>query len=142
MNKLEIIEKLNQNNNFHLSLKVISSTQDSVLYQIKEVIEKENKSAIIITDIEGSYEKLQQAYQGKIDYVLVNSQISFLLPLVNIITNDDISVIKPMIPTFYHLKDNRIIQKVKTTCNKKMSSYYSFKTLEELIYQVMMLIEQ
>lgn len=142
MNKLEIIEKLNQNNNFHLSLKVISSTQDSVLYQIKEVIEKENKSAIVITDIEGCYEKLQQAYQEKIDYVLVNSQISFLLPLVNIITNDDISVIKPMIPTFYHLKDNRIIQKVKTTCNKKLSSYYSFKTLEELIYQVMMLIEQ
>lgn len=140
MNKLEIIEKLNQNNNFHLSLKVISATQDSVLYQIKEVIESKNKSAIIITDIEGCYEKLQQAYQEKIDYVLVNSQISFLLPLVNIITNDDISVIKPTIPTYYCLKDNKIIQKVKTTCNKKMSKYSAFHTIEELINDVMTLI--
>ena len=139
MNKLEIIEKLNQNNNFHLSLKVISATQDSVLYQIKEVIEKENKSAIIITDIEGCYEKLQQAYQEKVDYVLVNSQISFLLPLVNIITNDDISVIKPTIPTYYCLKDNKIIQKVKTTCNKKMSKYSAFHTVEELINELKIL---
>lgn len=139
MNKLEIIEKLNQNNNFHLSLKVISATQDSVLYQIKEVIEKKNKSVIIITDIEGCYEKLKQAYQEKIDYVLVNSQISFLLPLVNIITNDDISVIKPTIPTYYCLKDNKIIQKVKTTCNKKMSKYSAFHTVEELINELKIL---
>ena len=69
MNKLEIIEKLNQNNNFHLSLKVISATQDSVLYQIKEVIEKKNKSVMIIIDIEDCYEQLKQAYQEKVDYV-------------------------------------------------------------------------
>ena len=140
MNKLEIIEKLNQNNNFHLSLKVISATQDSFLYQIKEVIEKKNKSVMIIIDIEGCYEKLKQAYQEKIDYVLVNSQLSFLLPLVNIITSDDVSSIKPTIPTYYCLKDNKIIQKVKTTCNKKMSTYYSFKSIEELINDVMTLI--
>ena len=140
MKKLEIIEKLNQNNNFHLSLKTISATDIEVLNKLKQVIENKNKTTVIIASLENAYEELFKAHNNKIEIVLVNSQLSFMLPLVNIITTDDISIIKPIIPTYYCLKDNKIIQKVKTTCNKNMSKYTAFHTIDELIEQVINLI--
>lgn len=132
---MNITYKLNQNNNFHLSLKVIQATEVKALKALQEKLKENNKTSIII-ETSNCYEILLKAYNEKIDYVLVNSSVNFLLPLVNIITTDDVSIIKPMIPTYYLLKDNKIIQKVKTTCNKKMSTYSAFKTLEELINQV------
>ncbi len=140
MKNLEIIEKLNQSNNFHLSLKTISATDIEVLNKLKQVIENKNKTTIIIASLENAYEELLKAYNNKIDFVLVNSKLSFMLPLVNIITTDDISIIKPIIPTYYCLKDNKIIQKVKTACNKKMSKYTAFHTIDELIEQAINLI--
>ena len=92
---------------------------------------------MVIDSLDNAFDKLTYAYNNKIDYVLVNKDLSFMLPLVNIITTDDISTIKPMIPTFYCLKDNRIIQKVKTTCNKKMSTYKAFHSIEELLEEVL-----
>lgn len=140
MKKLEIIEKLNQNNNFHLSLKTISATDIEVLNKLKKVIENKNKTPIIITSLENAYEELLKAYNEKIDYVLISKELTFMLPLLNIITTDSVDVIKPIIPTYYCLKDNKIIQKVKTACNKKMSKYTAFHTIDELIEQVINLI--
>ena len=135
MKKLEIIEKLNQNNNFHLSLKSILATDDEVLNKLKQVIENKNKKVIIINFIDNAYEALLKAYNEKIDYVLISQELTFMLPLVNIITIDCVEVIKPIIPTYYCLKDNKIIQKVKTTCNKKMSKYTAFHSIEELVLE-------
>ena len=134
MKNLEIIEKLNQSNNFHLSLKCILASDNEVLNKLKQVIENENKKAIIINLIDNAYEELLKAYNEKIDYVLIGQNLKFMLPLVNIITTDCIDVIKPMIPTYYCLKDNKIIQKVKTICNKKLSKYTAFHSVDELIF--------
>ena len=136
MKKLEIIEKLNQNNNFHLSFKSILATDNKVLSKLKQVIESKNKKAIIITSLDNAYEELLLSYNNKIDYILVNQELTFMLPLVNIITTDEVSIIKPIIPTYYCLKDNKIIQKVKTTCNKKLSKYIAFHSVDELIEEV------
>jgi cellobiose-specific phosphotransferase system component IIB len=137
MKKLEIIEKLNQNNNFHLSLKSILATDKEVLNKLKQVIENKNKKATIINFIDNAYEDLLKAYNEKIDYVLISQELTFMLPLVNIITTDCVDVIKPIIPTYYCLKDNKIIQKVKTTCNKKMSKYTAFHSIDELVLETL-----
>ena len=93
MKNLKIIEKLNQSNNFHLSLKCILASDNEVLNKLKQVIENENKTTVIIASLENAYEELLKAHNNKIEIVLVNSQLSFMLPLVNIITTDDISSI-------------------------------------------------
>lgn len=132
-----LIELLNQNNNFHLSLRCIMANEVKVLDALKNRLENNNNNTLVIDSLDNAYNQLTYAYNNKIDYVLVNKDLSFMLPLVNIITTDDISTIKPMIPTFYCLKDNRIIQKVKTTCNKKMSTYKAFHSIEELLEEVL-----
>ena len=137
MKNQKIIEKLNQNNNFHLSLKVIQITDRKILEQLKQELENNNKKVVIINN---SYEALLDAYNNKVDYVLIDETINYLLPLVVVITKEIIDIIKPIIPTFYLLKDNRIIQKVKTQCNKKMSKYISFKNVKELIDAIISLI--
>ena len=65
--------------------------------------------------------------------MLVNENIDFLLPIFTVLTKDMIELIKPMIPVYYYLKDNKIIQRVKTNCNKKSCQYMQIKTIDELI---------
>lgn len=137
--KENIINKLNDKSNFHLSLKSILATDDLLLKKLKLAIENNNKTVMVLTSLENAYDELLKAYNEKMDYVLVNQNFSFMLPLVNIIGNDEVSVIKPIIPTYYCLKDNKIIQKVKTTCNKKMSKYTAFHSVDELIEEVIKL---
>ena len=94
MNK-EIINKLNENNNFHLSLKVIQASENSFLYKLKEKLK--DKNIVIINSNIDIYDQLYNAYINKVDFVLVDSSINYLLPLVNIISNDYIEIIKPHI---------------------------------------------
>lgn len=129
----ETIKKLNQNNNFHLSFKVIQINDDSI---IDLLIKKINEKVYVIKERYDLYDKLLDAYNNKYKYIVCNETINFLLPLVTIIVKDDVSLIKPTIPVYYYLKDNKIIQKVKTTCNKKMTTYEGFKTIEDLLCKV------
>ena len=131
MERLEILTKLNKENNFHLSIKTIQITDDDLISKIKESnIEKKIKT---LTSLDNAYETLLECYNNKIDVLLVNENIDFLLPIFTVLTKDMIELIKPMIPVYYYLKDNKIIQRVKTNCNKKSCQYMQIKTIDELI---------
>ena len=128
----QLIKRLNEENNFHLSLKVIQVTDEKVALQLLDKLQEEGKTVDII-DKNDPYKTLKKAHEEKIDYIIARSNDNYLLPLVVVIANDDIDVIKPMIPTLYMLKDNKIIQKVKTRCNKLNSQYKQIKSILEII---------
>ena len=128
----QLIKRLNEENNFHLSLKVIQVTDCQVSQNLKDILCSLGKSCEII-DNDNPYETLKKAYDEKTDYVIAGSNDNYLLPLVVVINNDNVDVIKPMIPTLYLLKDNKIIQKVKTKCNKLSSPYFQIKDEKEII---------
>lgn len=126
----EVIKQLNQNNNFHLALKCVQITDDKI---IKEIIKNDkNKKIVEITSLENAYEKLLKAYNDKVDLVLVNENIKFVLPQLVILTKEETSLITPLIPTYYLIKDNKIIQKIKTICHKKESSFFQLKNEKEI----------
>ena len=131
MKELEIIEKLNQLNNFHLSLRVIQIDDDEIIKEVSKL--NSNKKITTINNLEESFDKLYEAYNEKADVVLVNEKVNFLLPLISVLTKQSIDIIKPTIPVYYYLKDNKIIQKVKTACHKKMTTFTQIKTRQELI---------
>lgn len=128
----QLIKRLNEENNFHLSLKVIQVTDENVALQLLDKLQEEGETVDII-DKNDPYKTLKKAHEEKIDYIIARSNDNYLLPLVVVIASDDIDVIKPMIPTLYMLKDNKIIQKVKTRCNKLNSQYKQIKTILEII---------
>lgn len=129
----DLLLKLNEYNNFHLSLKVIQITDNDLISKCEEYLYAQGKTVFVILSNEGLFENLLKAYESKVDYVLINENINILLPQSILITKDITSIIKPMIPVYYLLKDNRIIQKVKTTCNKKYTTYKSTKSVEEYL---------
>lgn len=131
MKELEVIEKLNQLNNFHLKLKVIQVSDDEIISDVVGLIS--NKKVATINNLESSFDKLKEAYNNKVDVVLVNEKVTFLLPIITILTKECLDIIKPTIPVYYYLKDNKIIQKVKTTCHKKMTAFMQIHTKKEVI---------
>ena len=130
----EVIKKLNHLNNFHLSFKVIQVSDDNLIDEIQTTSTKE---LLILKDTTNLFEKLLDAYNNNIKYIVCNDKIDVLLPLAVFITNDNIEIIKPTIPVYYYLKDNKIIQKVKTQCNKTYTSYKQIKTKEEFIKTIL-----
>ena len=128
----QLIKRLNEENNFHLSLKVIQVTDCKVSQNLKDILCSLGKCCEII-DNDNPYETLKKAYDEKTDYVIAGSNDNYLLPLVVVINNDNVDVIKPMIPTLYLLKDNKIIQKVKTKCNKLSTPYIQINDEKEII---------
>ena len=140
MNNAEIIKELNKYNNFHLSLKVIQITDDKLLESLSTFLKDNKKSSIIITTLNNVIDELLKAYNKKIDYVLCNENIEFLLPLVIILTKENLDLIKPLIPVFYTIKDNKIIEKLKTTCRKKMTSFDKICDENELFKKIATII--
>ena len=128
----QLIKRLNEENNFHLALKVIQVTDCEISKKLKDLLCSLGKSCEII-DCNDPYNFLKKAYYEKIEYVIAGSEDNYLLPLVVVINNDNVDVIKPMIPTLYLLKDNKIIQKVKTKCNKLSSPYFQIKDEKDII---------
>lgn len=129
----EVLMKLNDNNNFHLSLKVIQITDDDLISKCEEYLNGKGKTVFVILANDNLYEKLLNAYEMKVDYILINEKINILLPQSILITKDVTNIIKPMIPVYCLLKDNRIIQRIKTTCNKKYTTYIAIKRVEEYL---------
>ena len=129
----DLLLKLNEYNNFHLSLKVIQITDNDLISECEEYLYAQGKKVFVILTNDSLFDNLLKAYESKVDYVLINENINILLPQSILITKDVTSIIKPMISVYYLLKDNRIIQKVKTTCNKKYTTYKSTKSVEEYL---------
>ena len=128
----QLINKLNEEHNFHLSLKVVLFSEDNLLNQVYDKLVSLNYKCQKI-DCNNRYESLKKAYDEKVDYVLASSEETYLLPLLVVISNEDIEGVKPLIPTLYMLKDNKIISKLKTKCNKLSSSYSQIRSIEEII---------
>lgn len=140
MESLEILKKLNNHNNFHLTLKVIEISNDLLLDSIASFINAQNKTTQVITSKKKCFDLLYFAYINKIDYVLVNQNIDFLLPLVSIIYKDELTLIKPMIPILYLTKDNKIAEEIKKNCRKKMTTFQYIKNNDELFNYILLLM--
>ena len=125
----ELTKKLQQHNNFHLSFKVIQTTSVEIANKLLKDI---NKKAIFLTG-DNVFETLKKAYEEKIEIIICDESLIDLLPLCVILSNDNVSLIKPYIPTIYIQKDNRIIQKIKTVANKKMSSLIKASNYQEVL---------
>lgn len=138
MEKLQIIEKLNIEKNFHLSIKCIQITDNILISKIKENI---SNKIIVITSLTDCYDLLKKAYQEN-KCVLINEKIDFVVPLLTIITTDCYDIIKYNIPVYYHLKDNKVISKLKTECNKKHTVCRLFKSKEDLYVQIINFIKK
>lgn len=132
---MNLIYQLNLKNNFHLSLKCIEFSEKKTLMAFCKSLSTNNYSYQIIDESQDIYSQLYKAYLTKVDYVLYIS-IPVLLPLLFVITNDNYENIKPLIPVYYCLKDNRIIQKVKTKCNQTYTQYFPFHNEEELLNNI------
>ena len=130
MNELEIITRLNENQNFHLSLKCIQITDDKII----EDILKENKTEKImaIKDLNSAYENLLKAHKENFGLVIVNENIRFLLPQYIVLTKENLEILQPMIPVYYLLKDNKVIQKIKTHCHKTSTMFYQIKSIDDI----------
>ena len=136
MNKDEIIKKLNENNNFHLTFKVIEFVNEELLNQYSNYLTDKNIIHENVTQISSSYMTLKNAYENNVKIILCTSDISFLLPQLLVLDNDDINKIRPEIPVYYCLKDNKKIQNIKTTCNRINLKYYSFKNNNDLFIEI------
>ena len=127
----ELLSKLNKYNNFHLSLKVIQITDNDLISEYNKYLNDKGLSTMVVLSSDDLFEILLEAYETKVDYVLINENINILLPQWMLITKDVTNIIKPMIPVYFLLKDNKIIQKVKTVCNKKYTTYTAIKNFED-----------
>lgn len=133
----ELVKKLNQNNNFHLTFKVVQVTDDCI---IDKIVQLSKKEILALKNNDNIFENLLNAYNNNVKHIICNEKIEILLPLATFITKENVDVIKPIIPVYYYLKDNRIIQKIKTQCNKTYTSYKQIKTEEELINTILFYI--
>lgn len=130
MNEQEILKKLNEKENFQLTFKVIQITDDLLLNEVSKLFD----NVEIITSIDKSYDKLLKAYLRKDKYLLINENISFLLPIIIVLTNDYLSLIKPMTPIYCKINDNKKFQNVKTRCNQmQLNQPIRLKNNEEII---------
>lgn len=131
----EIIKKLNENNNFHLSLKGIQITDNNLINEVKKHLESKGLTVKILGK-NNLYNDLEEAYKNKIDYVLYDDSINILLPLFIVLTNGNTDIIKPIIPVYYIQKDNKVIQRIKTVCNSNYTMYNKIDEISE-IYELL-----
>ena len=124
----QINEKLNELNNFHLTLKTILFDDLETLEKIKEYLNLKNYRTITI--LNNVFENLKKAYDEKIDYVLVLDDFNCLLPVVSILKYATIDNIKPYIKVIYTTKDNRIENIILKEARKKSSPYVKAKDSE------------
>ena len=75
----EVLMKLNDNNNFHLSLKVIQITDDDLISKCEEYLNGKGKTVLVILANDNLYEKLLNAYEMKVDYILINAYCNLYL---------------------------------------------------------------
>ncbi len=142
MNQQELNHLLNKNKNFHLTLKVIQFVDNQLLNDFSNYLDNFQFTFIKITNFDDAYELLRKAYEEKMDYVLCNDCIACLLPLICVINQENFDIVKPFIPVYYLLKDNRIIQNLKTYCRKKMATFIGFKYKEDLFKNILLLINE
>lgn len=130
MNEQEVLNKLNEQENFQLTFKVIQVTDDLLLDEIAKLF----NNIEIIKSVDECYDKLLKAYLRNDKYVLVDENISFLLPFVIVLTSDHLSLIKPMTPIYCKINDNKKFQNVKTKCNQmQINQPIRLKNNEEII---------
>ena len=130
MKNNDFLNKLNEQNNFHLTFKVIQITDNTLLeYAASKTIEKN----VIINSENDIYEQLKNAYENKVRFVFIDEKIDCLLPFYVCLTIPYIDIIKPLIPVLYTIKDNKEKEYIKTACRKKMTTWQEFKTSEEMV---------
>lgn len=128
----KILDKFEKDNFFQLKLKSIQITDNDILNKLSNKLDDLGYKNKII-DENNIYDDLYDAYINKVDYVLINEKIDILLPQLIVIIGDYCNLIKPIIPVYYYLKDNKIIQKLKTTCNSNYTTYTKIDKKDEIV---------
>jgi len=101
---------------------------DNLAFRLGSFIE----NSLVILDTNDIYNKLKEAFNNHVTYIVCNGKIDFLLPMVSVLVNDDTSIIRPRTPVYYMIKDNKIAQHVKTRCHQMDVSFTYYKKEDEL----------
>ena len=133
-------KRLNEHNNFHLSFKVIQTNDYELIKTLKSTLLSFGRKVEVV-DNYNLFENLLKAYENNVEIILCDESCDVLLPLCVVITNDNINLIKPYIETLYMQKDNRIIQKIKTTSNKKESTLTKVNNYQEAIEYILKILK-
>lgn len=112
------MDQLNENGNFHLSLKAISCSK-TIFFPIQTLFEQLNLSFMWIDASNDLYSQLQEAYQKQIDYILMDEDISFINSLYVLLNDNHFERIKPYSKVIYSFHDNHQINQLKAICQKK-----------------------
>lgn len=112
----ETLKKLNQQNNFQLSLKTIQINEIEALNQVYECLIKDGKNVAKIASND-LYNELLKAYNDKVDYILIDKDVTILNPIIIGLFMESDVVIKPQSKVVYVINDNRIVNKLTSTCN-------------------------
>lgn len=139
MNQENLIEKLNQHNNFHLALKVFQITDNKLIDDVSVQLIKRGINTQYLDTSKDVFSQLKQAYDEK-NVLFCDETISILLPQVLVLTKVCTNLIKPIIPVIYRLKDNKEIQQIKTACNKMNVTYVCCKDIESIVEYILRLV--
>ena len=130
MKNKELLNKLNEQNNFHLTFKVVQITDYTLLEYVSS---KTNEKNVVVDSKNDIYEQLKKAYNDNIRVVFIDEKIDCLLPYYICLTKPCLDIIKPLISVFYTTKDNKEKENIKTACRKKMTKWQEFKSNEEML---------
>lgn len=106
---------LNEENNFHLSLKAITCPVDW-FFSVKEALEAIHYRIAMVRSQEDIYQQLKEIYLLKPDFILIDEKISFINPLYILLADCYHPAIRPYSKVIYVLHDNNQINTLKKDC--------------------------
>lgn len=123
---MEIKEKLEANNNFHLCFKTILITDNEMSLRIAKQIGK----SYVLDNNKDYFEQLLMCKNNNIEYILYDGLFPYFIPLFVVITNGNENLVKPFVKVFYICKDNRIENRIIDKCRENESPFYRVKSNE------------
>ena len=131
---MELIEKLNKKQNFHLAIRSILITNECE--NIKKYLVNNHKTTYVLDNNKDYYEQLKFVYDNKIDYLIYDGKLDILNPLMVIILDGNFNLVYPYIDTYYMTKDNRIENNIIKQARKRNSNFYKIRKIEEVFDKI------
>lgn len=137
MQKEEIIKLLDQNNNFHLTFKVISFEDKTLLKEYDDYLNNRLIDHLLLTDMDNCLKLIQNHYNNQQKYIITTTDFDFFLEQLIVLSVGNTKLIKPIIPVYYLSKDNKVIQKIKTRCHQINNNlFFGYKNKEQLFIDI------